>query len=216
MQPVITMKEAKQITRGRTPLVPVEYEEAIKDLIACQNIDDAKYWSDKADALAAWAKMYRDDKASVEAKRLKLHAFNRMGELAKELRPKKSAGFGKGSLPGARSMLVEKGLTYSQAAIATKLGSSSKEEFESIVNLPRPPSPSIAVNFYLGNTSKERRSLITSMATFKGYVLKVSARDMAKETDPRFSAQLRETAICLIEWLDEFERNLPVTVEGEK
>lgn len=56
MNSVITAEQAKKITGGRTPLVPVEYEAAVKSLQACATLDEAKYWSDKSDALAAWAK----------------------------------------------------------------------------------------------------------------------------------------------------------------
>lgn len=49
MQSVISAAEAKKITGGRTPLVPVEYETAITALQACVTLDETKYWSDKAD-----------------------------------------------------------------------------------------------------------------------------------------------------------------------
>lgn len=87
MQQVISAEQARKITGGRTPHVPVEYETAINALVACRSIDEAKYWSDKSDALAAWAKIYHSDKAAREAKALKLWAFRRMGQLAAELRP---------------------------------------------------------------------------------------------------------------------------------
>lgn len=84
MSTVITEQQARQITGGRKPLVPVEYEAACNALAQCVDLDEAKYWSDKADALAAWAKIYRDDRISAQAKRLKLKAYRRMGELAAE------------------------------------------------------------------------------------------------------------------------------------
>jgi hypothetical protein len=51
MQQVITAKQARQITGGRTPLVPVVYEDALKALGECLSLDDAKVWDNKADAL---------------------------------------------------------------------------------------------------------------------------------------------------------------------
>lgn len=51
MKAVISSEQARQITGGRTPLVPVEFETAVKALKACTQIDEAKYWSDKASAL---------------------------------------------------------------------------------------------------------------------------------------------------------------------
>ena len=86
MQQVITAGEARAITKGRAPLVPVEYEEAVKALAKCREIDDAKYWSDKASALAAWAKIYHSPQVMREAKLLKLHAYRHMAELAHAIR----------------------------------------------------------------------------------------------------------------------------------
>src|SRR5208282_4621524 len=85
---VLTKEEAKRITKGRTPLVPVEYETAITALTECAHLDEAKYWDNKADALAAWAKIYHSDECARKAKMLKMHAYRRMGQLAGELRPK--------------------------------------------------------------------------------------------------------------------------------
>lgn len=75
------------VVRDRMPHVamPVEYEEACKALAACATIDEGKYWSDKADALAAWAKIYKSDEAAIAARRLKLQAFRRMGEIATQM-----------------------------------------------------------------------------------------------------------------------------------
>ena len=68
--PVITKDQARKITKGRTPLVPVEYEVAIRALTECTTLDESKYWSDKSDALAAWAKIYHSDDAGRKAKLL--------------------------------------------------------------------------------------------------------------------------------------------------
>ena len=92
MNSVISEEQARQITGGRKPLVPVEYERACTALAECQTIDEAKYWDNKADALAAWAKIYNNDQAGLEAKRLKLHAYRRMGEIAREIIPKGTSG----------------------------------------------------------------------------------------------------------------------------
>lgn len=82
--PNAALKKLPATVRDRVATVPmpVEYEAACKALAACESIDEGKYWSDKADALAAWAKIYKSDEAAVAARRLKLMAFRRMGELA--------------------------------------------------------------------------------------------------------------------------------------
>lgn len=125
MQAVITKAQARAITRGREPHVPVEYEQAVTALQACLTLDETKYWSDRADALAAWAKIYGNDQAGRKAKMLKLHAYRRMGILAAELCPpgsrKMGVGNGKGSLPGPRALLESHGLSTAAADAARTL-----------------------------------------------------------------------------------------------
>ena len=155
---VLTEKQARHITGGRKPLVPVEYEAACKALQACIDIDEAKYWADKADALAAWAKVYRDDKVGRQAKQLKLLAYRRIGELARELRPQGSAGSGKiidgkklrGRLKGPKSLLREHGMPSGLANAATRLSRLPKSKFDEIVNQPVPPAPTLGATTDLG------------------------------------------------------------------
>src|SRR5690606_26149716 len=102
------------------PMTPVEYVDACKALQACHEIDEAKYWSDKSDALAAWAKIYRDDETGKLARKLKAHAYRRMGEIAEQVQPTKGVTH-KGSPPGANSLLIEKGLSRGKAYHALRI-----------------------------------------------------------------------------------------------
>ena len=130
MQNLISAKKAREITGGRTPLVPVQYETAIKALTECIHLDDAKVWADKADALAAWAKIYRSKDAELKAKQLKLHAFRRMGQIAEELRPTRRAG--RNSL-GAASLLIESGLQKHVAATVVRIARAPESQFTAAV-----------------------------------------------------------------------------------
>ena len=134
----ITKAQARQITRGRTPLVPVEYETAVRSLQQCVDLNESKYWSDKADALAAWAKIYQNDEALRKAKMLKLHAFRRMGALAGELKPLKNAAGGR--QPGSIRALTDAGLSYNSAIAARRLASVSNKRFDKILEQPKAPS----------------------------------------------------------------------------
>lgn len=78
-------------------ILPAEYRAACAAIAACSTINEGKYWSDKADALAAWGAIYKDDEVGRQARILKLYAFRRIGELARILRPQTAQkGFGKG------------------------------------------------------------------------------------------------------------------------
>ena len=119
-------------------IVPLEYTKAVAALKRCQSIDDAKQWAGKAEALAAWAKIYKQDQAGKEARRLKLHAHRKMGELAEALRPTDvKPKPGKGRRPGAASLLQEDGLSQKYARHSLALSRATDEEFDQVVQEAR-------------------------------------------------------------------------------
>lgn len=137
---------------ARTPM-PVEYETAIKALDACTSLDETKAWNNAADALAAWAKIYNSDEAELKAKRLRLHAYRRMGQLARELRPPgRMKGGGHrgclGKLPGPNSLLQEHGLTKTEAGAANFIAQLPEEQFQRV--LERPLRPTTVANHLWG------------------------------------------------------------------
>lgn len=213
MQQLITTEQAKKITHGRTPLVPVEYERAIRSLTACLSLDEAKEWSDKSDALAAWAKMYKSDDAGRKARQLKLHAFRRMAEIAEELQPQefKSKTKGKngrftsgGTTPGPRALLVSKGLTVGEATASRRLAKLSKEAFDSLANRRRVPSPFVAMTI-MADASDAWKAVFKPMMTLRS----VLRTNPAKETRGTLTEEEVKVAKVLIleiyEWMDEFE-----------
>lgn len=209
MNAVITSVQARQITRGRTPLVPVEYETAIKALTECVTFDETKYWSDKADALAAWAKIYHSNDTLVKAKRLKLHAYRRMGEIAQELRPTgpKLGNTGAGRLPGAISLLREHGLKRSEASAARKLALMSDSRFSSILKRPNAPT-TVAHNLWPSDPvwQKFSHTAMTMRAFFNKNTPASVARCLKND---QYAATARKLVVDLTEWLDEFEQRLP-------
>lgn len=169
-----------------TPL-PVRYEEACRALAECSTIMDAKYFADKAEALAAWAKIYKSDQAEVEARRLKLHAYRKMGLLAQELRPGSRGRRGLiGTVGGPQALLKESGLKAHQGQNALRLARVSNEKFEAISSLPRPPGIAQAAGAYgrgLGSkkcTSQEYYTLCVRT----GYGIK-ACKSIIKTIDPK-------------------------------
>jgi NTP pyrophosphatase (non-canonical NTP hydrolase) len=86
-KPSAAIKRLPVVVRDRMPAtpMPVQYEEACRLLAECLTLDESKLWADRADMLAAWAKLYKSDEAAIAARRLKLKAFRKMGELAEEI-----------------------------------------------------------------------------------------------------------------------------------
>jgi hypothetical protein len=63
---------------------PATYEQARTALASCDNVDECLDWANKAEALAAYAKMADDDTLRTLADRIQARAIRRMGELLKE------------------------------------------------------------------------------------------------------------------------------------
>lgn len=197
----------------RSPRLPVEYEEAVRNLVACTNLDEAKYWNNKADALAAWAKIYDNDRAGIEARRLKLHAYRRMGELAREIRP----GGGNPNpktgtqIKGPISLLVEKGLKLNQANCASAAARIPAEKFSKLVNSPQPPAPSALRS---RNTSaSENWQIITgaiggnsSLMGFAAFCRKNQPKLLAKGLTADERKRAEALIVPVMRWLKEFDK----------
>jgi hypothetical protein len=210
MNGVITAEQAKQITGGRTPLVPVEYEQAVQALVACITLDETKYWSAKADALAAWAKIYRDETVAREARALKLHAYRRMGEIAAELQPRSFGsvpGSNRGSAPGPRAYLEAAGLPRKQAQQARSLAVMPKPKFEELVNRPRPPSPG-TLNARRARGTQEEARFAHAASTLRSCTRKLDPGEFARSLGAQDVALFGTIVKELIDWFDEFDRHL--------
>jgi hypothetical protein len=202
--PVITQQQARAITGGRTPLVPVEYEQAVTALQACISLDETKYWDAKADALAAWARIYRNDDAGRKAKMLKIHAYRRMGLLAQELNPRRStaATGGRGSVPGSgpRSLLLQNGLTVAQADAARVISKLPERSFNKL--LKNPVSPTTARHQLRDNTVWHQMQA-AAMSLRSRCRANTPAQVVATLTDTE-KANAKQLVTEITEWLDEF------------
>lgn len=215
MQAVISAEQAKKITGGRTPLVPVEYETACRALAECSTLDEAKYWDNAADALAAWAKIHHKDQAGLEAKRLKLHAYRRMGELAEQLRPtllgsRKGCETRTGSEPGSRSLLKEHGCSEHVSRSMIAFGRMEKDKFDEIVHSPTPPTPTRLLKD-IWNKDREAWGKFRDAGgpvQFRSFCRANSAKDLAASLADDEINKARVVVLECLEWLDEFEQHL--------
>lgn len=206
---VLTKEQARRVTKGREPHVPFEYTEAVKALVACTTFDEAKYWDDKADALAAWAKIYHSNEAALKAKQLKLHAYRRMGQLANELRPMdwKRGNTGAGRLPGPVALLQDNGLKKTEANAARRIALLSDRKFQKILEKPKAPA-TIAWNLW--NTSPVWQEFTHGAMTFRRFTRQHQPKEIVAllgEKD-HYAATARELCKDLTEWLDELEERL--------
>ena len=126
----------------------VRYDQARHALAQCERIDEAKNWSDKAAALAAYARQADDPELEATARRIRARAFRRMGEISRELEKAHKVGRGtKVQLPSTgklkATILAEAGISTSQAHRAEKVAAIPVEEFEQRVESDTPPPISV-------------------------------------------------------------------------
>lgn len=81
--PHVSMPAAE--IRERAIALLAEYQKDLIAIASATGIEEAKYYSVRADALAAWAKTYKNDELAIAARREKLLAFRRMGEIATQM-----------------------------------------------------------------------------------------------------------------------------------
>lgn len=119
--------------------LPADYESAVTALGSCMTIDDTKTFENQAEALAAWAKIYKHDEAGKVAKRLKLHAHKRMGELATELANREVNTYT--GQPEPNRILRAEGLTRGMADAALYLARMPEDRFKKAVEDEKPKAP---------------------------------------------------------------------------
>jgi hypothetical protein len=194
--PVITAEQAREITGGREPLVPEEYTEACKLLAECREIDEAKYWSDKASALAAWAKIFHSTRVAREARLLKLHAYRRMAELAKDVKK------AKGTAPA--KVLAAHGLKSWEANEVMAVGRATPEKFKEATEAAVPPAPS----YFKRTATGFAGSISKSLEAMYYYATRTDATETAHQVPAKDAKYYARHAATIIEWLEEFESNL--------
>lgn len=195
------------IASSRPAALPVEYDRALQALVACTRIDEARTWSDKADALAAWAKIYKSDQASVLAQRLKLHAYRRMGQLAEELRPHRRGASG-AMYPGGKSLLLESGLTKGESAAARRLATLTPRQFDQVLAEPAAPT---TIAHRLWNARPAWKQFSRASSLLKSMLEHQPAEQLADgicECGDRCIVEARDRTRSMIKLLTELERQL--------
>lgn len=130
--------------RMRDAKLPAVYSALVVQIKQCEDLLQLDYFSDAAAALAAYAIIHRDTKLMQQAKRLKLWAAWAAGRAAAKLRPggyavQPRSGL-KRPLPGARSLLLERGMSVGEAAHITRLSRLSDAEISEAMRGESVPS----------------------------------------------------------------------------
>lgn len=111
-------------------VLPANYERAKQALAECERIDECQEWANKAAAIAAYARMSKDDNLVILAQRIQARAIRRCGELLKSIPP---------SREGNRTAAANAaGLTRLQRNQATQIAQISSKDFERLVEEKAP------------------------------------------------------------------------------
>ena len=130
-----------QLTPSSAAL-PRTYEAAKSALAQCQALDECKDWSDKAAALASYAKQAEDDALLKMATRIKARAVRRAGELLRQIEPAKNqydANVG-GGISSRKQAAEDAGLSHRQQHQAQRIAAISEADFNAQVDGQSPPT----------------------------------------------------------------------------
>ena len=205
--------------------LPERYEAAKRAVAECHRVDECKEWSDRAVALASYARPVRDHELVTLAQRINGRAVRRCGELLREAdgrgehRKSKTDGGDSSSNPPSRKELAESaGISERQQVTATRVARIPEDEFEAAVDSPDPPSVTKLAE--MGKRKREGPAhlegidpAVFSQATQVGGSLRRFREEAVEEVTPEeyarglrkaeFSEAVR-TAEVIVEWLGEF------------
>lgn len=131
-----------QLTPSSAAL-PRAYEAAKSALAQCQALDECKDWSDKAAALASYAKQAEDDALLKMATRIKARAVRRAGELLRQIEPASGARTDLQPSMGDRTRsetAQDAGMSKHQQMQATRIAAISEADFNAQVEGQSPPT----------------------------------------------------------------------------
>lgn len=126
---------AEVAARAPGATLPQTYEAAKNALERCAQIDEAKRWSDKAAALASYARQANDQSLRVMAQRIHLRAVVRIGELLLQIPPSKSR-----HQPGRFRAARAAGLSQRNAGKAMAIARVPRAERDNAIDADEPPS----------------------------------------------------------------------------
>lgn len=125
--------------------LPASYEEAKEYLTRCERIDECVEWSDKALALASYARQAEDQTLVNKAVRIQARAIRRAGELLKVFdgrkdNARKQSDGADTLMPTQREIAEDAGMSKRQQTTAVRVSNVPKAEFEETVESESPPT----------------------------------------------------------------------------
>jgi hypothetical protein len=132
--------------KKREVSIPVSYQKAVTAIKECDAIDEAKDWADKMSALALYYKQSKDKTLEDYAKRIRIRAERRMGELLRQFDGKGNNQYSKEDSTADHTKLSQKetaediGLSKWQKDQSIRLSNIPEETFNEMVESENVPT----------------------------------------------------------------------------
>jgi hypothetical protein len=122
--------------------LPTTYEQARSALLHCTSIDECQEWANKAEALAAYARMAQDDTLRKLTDRIQARAVRRAGELLKlfDGRGRPSENNNGTVVISQATAAAKAGMSKRQKETAVRVANVPDKVFEAAVESEVPPS----------------------------------------------------------------------------
>jgi hypothetical protein len=141
-----TLPATFHMENAESAQLPQRYEAARTAIAECDRIDECKTWSDKAAALASYARQAKDDSLAIYARRIQARALRRAGELIKQIEPARGANqnIQDGAVPKVtrESAARDAGLSERQRKTALRVATVPGGDFDYAIESQDPPTVS--------------------------------------------------------------------------
>ena len=167
-----------------TARIPSVYAAAKRAISQCSKIDECKDWTDKAAALASYAKQAKDEQLEKMAKRIRARATRRAGELLKQIEPAHGANqnirVGTDPKVTRKQAAEDAGLSERQAKNALRTANVPEDVFEEMVEGDANVTAIAEAGTNKSNvrgSGVDAKALIAAMKTFKSKLAKINLDD---------------------------------------
>ena len=204
--------------------LPDTYEAAAKAIAECARIDECADWANKAEAMAAYARMSEDDSLRRRCDRIQARAIRRCGELLREYDGRsdnaRKQTDGTDSLITRRRAAEDAGMSERQQTTAARVANVPEDDFNAQVEGDDPPTVTA-----LAEQGKKTRPLVDlqgrdpeefSVSTYAQGDLRDFAK-LAETSDtgaivrgalPHETAPMLEHVAAIIPWLERLRAEL--------
>ena len=194
----------------------VQYEAAVQAIAACDKVDEAAAWSDRAARMAAYARQAKDDSLRVMAVRIQARAERRMGELMKQIpRGDEATRYGQETPlpPVTRTQAADDaGLSEHERKRALRVASIPEERFNAQVESDNPPTPNQLARQGIQRRTPvvdvEARIALDALRTFGRFCERHEPVALARAVTPDDAETMRALVSTADGWLDRFVANL--------